>query len=125
MKAAILTALLVSLSAPLNAYGHALHFTQNSRRSTISIYPADLNGTLRTIGLYSATDSRNYQAKPLISLLLEAVPQASLLPSSLRVNKQLFNNDTYTASFIQQMRDNMTAVITNQGYTDNTLTLWA
>ncbi|KAG8828463.1 hypothetical protein FRC17_007521 [Serendipita sp. 399] len=35
--------------------------------------------------------------------------------------KQLFNNDTFTAEFIQQMRDNMTAVINNQGFTDDTL----
>ena len=35
--------------------------------------------------------------------------------------KQLFNNDTYTAEFVQQMRDNMTAVVNNQGFTDPTL----
>jgi choline dehydrogenase len=35
--------------------------------------------------------------------------------------KQLFNNDTYTEIFVQQMMDNMTAVINNQGFTDNTL----
>src|SRR5450432_1112668 len=80
MKTAVLTALLVSLSSSLNAHGHAFHFTRNSRRSTISTYPEDLNGTLRTIGLYNATDRRNYQEKPLILLLLGEVPQASLLP---------------------------------------------
>ncbi|KAG8784284.1 hypothetical protein FRC15_003559 [Serendipita sp. 397] len=35
--------------------------------------------------------------------------------------KQLFDNDTYTAQFIQEMRTNMTAVINNQGFTDDTL----
>lgn len=34
---------------------------------------------------------------------------------------QLFGNDTLTAQFLQQMKDNMTAVINNQGYTDDTL----
>jgi choline dehydrogenase len=35
---------------------------------------------------------------------------------------QLFGgNATYAAEFVQQMKDNMTAVITNQGYTDETL----
>ncbi|KIM32064.1 GMC oxidoreductase [Serendipita vermifera MAFF 305830] len=35
--------------------------------------------------------------------------------------KRLFNNDTFTTTFIQQMKENMTAVITNQGFTDETL----
>jgi choline dehydrogenase len=34
---------------------------------------------------------------------------------------QLFGNDTFTAQFLQEMNDNMTAVINNQGYTDDTL----
>lgn len=35
--------------------------------------------------------------------------------------KQLFNNDTVAATFIQELRNNMTAVINNQGFTDDTL----
>jgi choline dehydrogenase len=34
---------------------------------------------------------------------------------------QLFGNDTFTAQFLQEMSDNMTAVVNNQGYTDDTL----
>lgn len=35
--------------------------------------------------------------------------------------RQLFGNDTVTAQFVQELKDNMTAVIDNQGFTDPTL----
>ncbi|CCA69994.1 related to Glucose oxidase [Serendipita indica DSM 11827] len=35
--------------------------------------------------------------------------------------KRLFDNDTYTAQFVQELRANMTSVVNNQGYTDDTL----
>ena len=34
---------------------------------------------------------------------------------------QLFGNDTFTTQFLQEMNDNMTAVVNNQGYADDTL----
>jgi GMC oxidoreductase len=63
MKTAVLAALLVSLNFSLNIHGHALHFTQHSRRSTISTDPAVLDGTLRIIGPYNTADIRNLLGK--------------------------------------------------------------
>jgi choline dehydrogenase len=85
---------------------------------TWSSQPDTVTGDMLVQNATSALEQLELFHKGNLSQFLMSAPNNGICYVSL---KQLFNNGTYTASFIQQMRDNMTAVITNQGYTNNTL----